>query len=120
MGNTDRDNRWKAILNAAMTHEPDHAPVMTVLHGRAAARTSDKIPEAAAIRIFPNPCRDGLTIDFVPESQSFKLNDALGNTVYRAELKRGVNQLSVGHLRPGVYFAHIGTFPAKILVIQPD
>lgn len=107
MGNSGRENRWWSVVGTTKnTDNQDNTPVDDT--------------GTAPFCLFPNPCRDVFSIDEVTQEIPVYLNDALGKTVFESILQIGNNLISIGHLPAGVYFVHIGDFPAKILVVQPE
>ena len=67
------------------------------------------------LMIFPNPASHILTL-YVAESQSMRLVNTSGATVWQAKLPAGRHQLTVSHLSKGVYLMVTNQGPKRVVI----
>ncbi|HOI32260.1 MAG TPA: T9SS type A sorting domain-containing protein, partial [Bacteroidales bacterium] len=60
-----------------------------------------------SVVIHPVPAKDRITLSNVPESCELIVYNVSGQLVASYYLNKGINQLEVGSMQPGIYFASI-------------
>lgn len=71
--------------------------------------TDDKKDPLAAVKIYPNPAQDYLSINSSDHlaGSSFQMIDLLGNVVTNGQLTADVTTLNIGSLSSGIYFLRL-------------
>jgi hypothetical protein len=71
---------------------------------------------ATALRVFPNPVADWLTVVAAPEASSATLFNASGKRVATVSLAGGRGQLQVNNIVPGIYLLRVGEALRRVVI----
>lgn len=65
---------------------------------------AEEKPQAASLRVFPNPVRDLLFVQVGEKRMEMEFRNALGVCVYRSDIGPGLQPIDVGNWPPGLYW----------------
>ncbi|MCB2203865.1 right-handed parallel beta-helix repeat-containing protein [bacterium] len=79
----------------------------------------DELPQVSNLELYPNPARDVVHIlSSNREAMTYQIFDQLGRCVMQGGLSRGTPQLTVSHLRSGLYLILLGEQHLPFVVLK--